>query len=299
MGFFKVPIAGNNFIEEYVITITPPPGGGINLQNVEYILDGDTEGLINPWPFVGKYGDEHMYNSLYFKQAGVDNVRITSGLANSNYFLNNVLIGSNADNENGKLQVTGNITAIGNLGIGTTTPAVQLHTTGAVRFAGLTNDNTRTRVLVSDADGNLYYRDASSLVFSDGPSSSLAVNGTISAHRLQLSQTGWPDYVFAADYRLPVPDSLERYIRQNGHLPGIASAAEVEKKGIDVGENESALLKKIEELTLYLLRQEKTMREQAEEIKKLKQKNEQFADLNEQLQGMRKELTMLQSKLNK
>lgn len=51
----------------------------------------------------------------------------------------------------------------GNVAIGNVTPTAQLHTTGSVRFAGLTNDNTQTRVLVSDANGNLSYRDAATL----------------------------------------------------------------------------------------------------------------------------------------
>jgi hypothetical protein len=62
------------------------------------------------------------------------------------------------------------------VGIGTTTPGAQLHTTGSVRFAGLTNDDTQTRVLVCDANGNLYFRTAASLagVFSGGSSVAVA-----------------------------------------------------------------------------------------------------------------------------
>jgi len=55
--------------------------------------------------------------------------------------------------------------------------SAQLHTTGDVQFAGLTNDSTQTRVLVSDANGKLYYRNASSLAAADVLRSSLAING--------------------------------------------------------------------------------------------------------------------------
>ncbi len=51
----------------------------------------------------------------------------------------------------------------GNVGIGVDTPSAQLHTTGTVRFAGLTGDSTKTRVLVSDRSGNLFFRNVSSL----------------------------------------------------------------------------------------------------------------------------------------
>lgn len=50
-----------------------------------------------------------------------------------------------------------------NVGIGTTTPTSQFHTTGTLRFAGLTNNNSHPRVLVSDANGNIFWRDASSI----------------------------------------------------------------------------------------------------------------------------------------
>jgi hypothetical protein len=56
--------------------------------------------------------------------------------------------------------------ADGKLGIGTNAPTTQFHTTGTVRFAGLTNDDTQMRVVVADADGNLYYRNLSTLSLS-------------------------------------------------------------------------------------------------------------------------------------
>jgi len=168
-----------------------------------------------------------------------------------------------------------NVNMLGYTGIGTLAPSAQLHTTGTVRFAGLTGDSSKTRVLVSDADGNLFYRDASSLASNDPIRSTLAVNGTITAQRLKLSQTGWPDYVFDSSYRLLPMEQLEKYIKENNHLPGISSAAEVEKKGIDVGDNQAALLKKIEELTLYTIGQNKeidSLKQEVNELKKLVRK---------------------------
>jgi hypothetical protein len=100
--------------------------------------------------------------------------------------------------------------------------------------------------------------------------SSLAVNGMLTAKRLKLSQTGWPDYVFDSSYRLLPISGLERYIKDNNHLPGISSAAEVEKKGLDVGDNQAALLKKVEELTLYIIEQNKEINSLKEEVEDLK-----------------------------
>ena len=155
----------------------------------------------------------------------------------------------------------------GRVGIGTSSPSAQLHTTGSVRFAGLTNDSTQTRIVVSDVNGNLSYRSASSLAAADVLRSSLAVNGTIRAKELKLSQEGWPDYVFDSTYMLSPLKEVESYIRKNRHLPGIPSADEVAKDGLSVGENQAALTKKIEELTLYTIALEKKLAAQGELLK--------------------------------
>jgi hypothetical protein len=181
------------------------------------------------------------------------------------------------------------VTTSGRVGIGVMMPAAQLHTTGTVRFAGLTNDNTLTRVLVSDVNGNLSYRDASSLAMSDVLNSSLAVNGTLSAQKIKITQTcPWPDYVFNKQYQLPSLTQTEQYIKQYNHLPGVPSAEEVAKKGIDVADNQAVLLKKIEELTLYVIEQEKKLQQQSEEITELKKQNSDIELLKQQMEELRK-----------
>ena len=80
----------------------------------------------------------------------------------------------------------------------------------------------------------------------------LAVNGSIRAKELRID-TGWADFVFEPQYQLPTLVDVADFISSNGHLPGIPSAAEVEKEGISVGEISSKLLQKIEELTLYVI----------------------------------------------
>ena len=297
-GLYQVPIGLSNWLTELKITISPLSGGFVNLQDMAYVLGVDNEGLTNPYPYVSKYGNEHIYNYFYLKNGGVDNVRISPFLSVPNYFLNPMLIGSSTVNGSAILQVTGDVTATGNMGIGTASPGAQLHTTGTVRFGGLTSDNTQTRVLVSDANGNLYYRDASTLAgngilntdLADGKVilPSLAVNGTVTAQRLKLSQAGWPDYVFGQGYRLPQLNETEEYIRQHGHLPGIPSAAEVEKKGIDVGDHQVALLKKIEELTLYNIAQEKELQDQN---KRLEMQATELSALKQAMAELKKMVT--------
>jgi hypothetical protein len=152
---------------------------------------------------------------------------------------------------------------------------------GWVRIHSL--GGTGTRMVVADAKGNLSTQaipsgggsntwavNGTKLSYTAGPVTigtttnslnsvdySLAVNGRILAKGVRVQVNGWPDYVFDANYELTEMKELEKYIQTHRHLPGVPSAKEVEKEGIDVGEINHLLLKKIEELTLYIIEQNK------------------------------------------
>lgn len=96
----------------------------------------------------------------------------------------------------------------------------------------------------------------------------LAVNGKIKAKEIKV-ETGWADFVFYDTYMLPSLEEVEDHIKKNGHLKNIPSADEVEKNGILLGEMNAKLLQKIEELTLYLIQQNKEMKVLKERIKTL------------------------------
>jgi hypothetical protein len=66
-----------------------------------------------------------------------------------------------------------------------------------------------------------------------------------------------PVYVFQPEYQLTPLDSLRTYIEKNKHLPNLPTAADVEKQGLNVGATQVKLVEKIEELTLYILDQQK------------------------------------------
>jgi hypothetical protein len=103
----------------------------------------------------------------------------------------------------------------------------------------------------------------------------LAVEGTIGARKVKVTQvTPWADYVFNGDYPLMPLKELDDYIHKNKHLPDVPSASEVEKNGIDLGDNQAILLKKIEELTLYAIDQNKKIAELQKRIVALEQKTE-------------------------
>ena len=99
----------------------------------------------------------------------------------------------------------------------------------------------------------------------------LAVAGDMIAERVVVKlKTTWPDYVFSNSYQLTDLKEIEKYIKINSHLPDIPSDKEVEKNGVDVGDINTKLLKKIEELTLYLIQIQKTNEMQTTEIEMLK-----------------------------
>ncbi|MBV7533441.1 hypothetical protein [Chitinophaga sp. sic0106] len=85
----------------------------------------------------------------------------------------------------------------------------------------------------------------------------LAVAGTIRAQKIKVSVNDWADFVFSPDYQLPSLTELENYIRQHQHLPNIPTAADVAKNDVDLGEMNKKLLQKVEELTLYIIQQQK------------------------------------------
>lgn len=87
-------------------------------------------------------------------------------------------------------------------------------------------------------------------------------NGDLVAKRIAVapnpaSFNSWPDFVFADDYHLPKLMEVENYIKENKHLPEVPSATQVATEGFDLGKMDATLLKKIEELTLYIIEQNK------------------------------------------
>lgn len=80
----------------------------------------------------------------------------------------------------------------------------------------------------------------------------------------------WCDYVFDPDYELMSLDDLEAFIKKNRHLPDVPTTAAVLDHGVALGEMNALLLKKNEELTLYLLQLKKEIGELKGEVNQLK-----------------------------
>jgi hypothetical protein len=86
----------------------------------------------------------------------------------------------------------------------------------------------------------------------------LAIGGKMVAEEVVIKlQANWPDYVFEAGYKLPSLSELEKFILTYKHLPEVPTAADIKRDGVNVGEMDAVLLKKIEELTLLLIELQK------------------------------------------
>lgn len=149
----------------------------------------------------------------------------------------------------------------GNVGIGTSSPQATLDVNG--------NIFTNSKIAIGTTDlGKI-------------GTYALAVNGSaIFTKAVVKLNSAWPDCVFNPAYKLPKLDSLEQFIKFNQHLPEMPSASDVEKNGIDLGETQTILLKKVEELTLFIIDQNK----QAEKLQKtVEEQNKQIEEQSKRI----------------
>jgi hypothetical protein len=176
--------------------------------------------------------------------------------------------------------------AAGHVGIGTATPSAKLHVNGQIWSSSIELRGTGTPYIDFSNDGATDY-DARFILRSDdalelqggnlliGKSSQtnstykLDVGGKIRANEIVVNTDG-ADFVFEPTYDLPSLKEVEDFISKNKHLPGIPSASIMQEEGMLVGEINTKLLQKIEELTLYMIQQAKDNEEMKKEIQQLK-----------------------------
>jgi hypothetical protein len=162
----------------------------------------------------------------------------------------------------------------GNVGIGGINPASKLEVTTADASYGIVHTNGTVKIgTYVGANGGwfgtqtfhpLYFftnnGNAQMTVLPNGnvgigtisPGYKLSVNGSVQTKEVRV-ETGWADYVFDDNYKLPSLSDVQKYISVNKHLQDIPPADDIQKNGLAVGAVQTKMMQKIEELTLYII----------------------------------------------
>ncbi|MEP3385643.1 MAG: hypothetical protein ABJN84_13820, partial [Flavobacteriaceae bacterium] len=184
----------------------------------------------------------------------------------------------------------------GNVGIGTLNPSAKLEVNGNIKGPGLESSLINFKNIIGrSSDGILHlrggnttgpiylnYYESGNISLANGggnvgigtitTDAKLTVKGDIHAQEVKVDLNGAiaPDFVFANNYTLRSLEETETYISMYHHLPEIPSASEMEKNGFELKEMNLRLLQKVEELTLYLIEQNKQIQELKKEVSSLK-----------------------------
>ncbi len=153
------------------------------------------------------------------------------------------------------------------------------------RVVDLNNSNIWFNSINSESNGKIYIGGTATYPSNTG-NYRLYVEGGIMTEKVKVAlrnSANWADYVFASDYKLMPLKEVEQYVSENKHLPGIDSAKDLAEKGIDVVEMQSKQMEKIEELTLYIIEQDKKI---ANQNKAIEQNTKDIEELKAQLQAL-------------
>jgi hypothetical protein len=173
-----------------------------------------------------------------------------------------------ATNDTDRIAVSTN----GKVGIGTTAPTANLNVIAnngdwsyGIISAASTNNTKALSVQKGGNDKFVVYGNGEIIAYGNvlvaktsqvDTAYHLDVAGGIRADSVVVNTTG-ADFVFDDNYQKMSLDELGKYIAQHKHLPDIASAQEMQKDGVSVGALQTKLLQKVEELTLYVIEQNK------------------------------------------
>ncbi|MFY7740838.1 MAG: hypothetical protein ACOVQC_10000 [Flavobacterium sp.] len=161
----------------------------------------------------------------------------------------------------------------------------QSTTTNNNRVVNMNDRNIWFNTATSPNHGKMYI--GSSWVYPNNTGNyKLFVEGGILTEKVKValrSTNNWADYVFADDYKLMPLKQVEEFINNNNHLPGVDSAEDLAKNGLDLSEMQAKQMEKIEELTLYIIEQNKTLENQS---KAIENQNKEIEELKNQMKAL-------------
>ncbi len=278
-----------------------PDGGGMGTPSnywsktgnmVYYNLGNVGIGLINPYYKLDVLGQARIKQELVFNGGYDAQITFGSETSGKKFTIKSLYNGGGA----GKTSIRGLcVDKWGNVGIGTDSPGfeIALDVKGITRTEQLTmvNGASTGKIMMStnnfgaaswvdmqslagawSVDGNNVYRESGSVGIGTsnvGTTHKLVVAGSINATLIKVTESvPSSDYVFEEDYSLMDLTELETFVKTNKHLPEVMSADEFAKNGYSLGEMDDVLLRKVEELTLYVIDQDKAIKQQQKLLKK-------------------------------
>ncbi len=155
------------------------------------------------------------------------------------------VIAAHYDGAGTGIKIDGN----GNVGIGTGEPDAKLDVNGKLQVTGSDHPDGASFVVNNQEQYPTF------VIF---PTGQTFISNKLWAQEIEvLANVDWPDFVFSESYKLTPLGEVESFIKENNHLPDVPSQEEVAENGINLGEMDALLLQKIEELTLYIIEQDK------------------------------------------
>jgi hypothetical protein len=265
----KLDVNGNAIFRGAVMSsISNDVGGHIQLVNPTK----NANGIANVWMIynmTGVYG-----NSLQFWAYDNLSCGIPGGMCTNRFTItDNGNVGIGEARPESKLILKDNdqmLSFLTNQKLNGTWPPVAEMTTMTIQSSGLSSGNIafatgNTEMMRIQANGNVGIGTAN-------PNAKLTVAGNISSREVKVTVDAGADFVFEEDYNLKSLDFVEIYLKENKHLPEIASAQEMQKEGINLSEMNIKLLQKIEELTLYMIEMKKENTEMKKRLEKIENK---------------------------
>ncbi|MFA6086761.1 hypothetical protein [Mucilaginibacter sp.] len=264
--------------------------------------------IVTQSPFAQSFFTGHQTGTTYSYPNGIFRAWTDNSNGSANYYYDGVTNGTT----NYYVRADGQGYFAGRVGIGTTSPSAVMEMTGGGVTSSIANVATTLTMRINTANPpislgvgyvstdnpmiqgfNSVTNTAKNIAINPfggnvgigtiNPDALLAVAGTIHSQVVKVDMSGWSDFVFDPQYKLPALADVKAYIDRNHHLPDVPSEKEVIKNGLNVGEISKIQTKKIEELTLYLLESEKQLKQQQLQIDNQQQ---QIDDLRTQLKAL-------------